>query len=231
MGRRNSDSRETPHGNATHDNPKGIRKRDSTAVELPDHGMGKRNSKIRSRNEQQDNTTYLQNQNHVHKRCEEVVLQRDEKYRSLEEDYRILERSLLDCRDQIFSFQPVESTTEQQIREQYDGLCESIQNWVKAGFLSSDDFVESFLNANFEAEENALARELLSHLCVGISEVTLELYPFTAVNFLCCLVQRYLDIRVLKATNTFPGLDKGLCGAIQHIGDGIRKLRRPERGE
>jgi hypothetical protein len=83
----------------------------------------------------------------------------------------------------------------------------------------------------YGAEENALARELLSHLCFGISEVTLELYPFTAVNFLRCLVQRYLDRRVLNATDTFLGLGKGLCGAIQHIGDGIRQLSRPERGE
>jgi hypothetical protein len=231
MGGRNGDPRGAPHGNATHDNPKGMRKRNSTAVEPADHGMRRRDSEIRGGNEKRDDTTYLRNRSRLHESCEEVVRQRDEKYRLLEEDYRNLERSLCDCRDQIFSFQPVESTTEQQIREQYDGLCESIQNWVKAGFLSSDDFVKSFLNANFEAEENALARELLSRLCVGISEATLELYPFTAVNFLCCLLQRYLDRCVLNAANAFPGLDDGMCDAIQHIGDGIRKLRRPERGE
>jgi hypothetical protein len=226
---RNNDSRESPHGNATHNNPK--RKLNSAAVGPPDRRTQRQNSKIQDSNENQDNITCLQNQNHAHKKCEGAVLQRGAKHRPLEEEYRNLERSLRECREQIFSLQPVESTTEQQIREQYDSLCKSIQNWVKAGFLCSDDFVESFVKANFEAERNALARELLSVLCDGISQETLGLYPLTAVNFLCCLVQRHLDRRVLNVGNTFPGLDKSLCDAIEHIGDGIRDLRRPQRGE
>ena len=142
------------------------------------------------------------------------------------EEIRLLKDNLEESKEQIFRMQPVQCSTDAQIAQKYQNLCDSIETWVATTFGDRDDCLTTLWNGR---EAGIGSRLITTHL----KQREVELAANCAIidnNMLANLILRYIGDSILAPHQIYPGASDDTQATLNDILEGLRKLD-PPRGK
>ncbi|KAJ9606960.1 hypothetical protein H2200_008971 [Cladophialophora chaetospira] len=160
----------------------------------------------------------------------EKLKRRDQKIRELEKEKVALENALDKCKDQIIRMQPVQGVTDDQLRGQYEGLCDSIEYWVDNHFGDEEDILPKMLSSTNDQEPFEEANIVVRYLRQEDIDV-IRHYGEVEIPMLQALVSRHFCFTLLGRARIFPGMDGDTEFWLREIMAGMSNLKPAKDSE
>ncbi|KAI1618642.1 hypothetical protein EDD37DRAFT_677723 [Exophiala viscosa] len=135
-------------------------------------------------------------------------------------EIKLLKTSLEECKDRIFSMQPVQGMSDTQLQTSYTDLCNSIEYWVEEQFDEVEDVIRKVITAGRPVSGPHVVWDHISKATFHVVKLNPELNN----ALLVALMSRYLYSQFLSADRVYPGLPDNTEAYLRDINIGINNI-------